>query len=62
MYADLGRRVVQLEQQLAAAAAEQAQRTDENAALAAQQQQLAEIREQAMPKPRAGPKKRACCA
>jgi len=48
MYADLGRRVVQLEQQLAAAAAEQAQRTDENAVLAAQQQQLAEIREQAI--------------
>jgi chromosome segregation protein len=48
MYADLGRRVVQLEQQLAAAAGEQAQRTEENAALALQQQQLAEVREQAV--------------
>ncbi len=48
MYADLGRRVVQLEQQLAAAAAEQQQRTDENASLGTQQQQLAELREQAL--------------
>jgi chromosome segregation protein len=48
MYADLGRRVVQLEQQLAAAAAEQAQRTEENALLATQQQKLAEVREQAI--------------
>jgi chromosome segregation protein len=48
MYADLGRRVVQLEQQLAAAAAEQAQRTEENASLATQQQQLHELREQAV--------------
>jgi chromosome segregation protein len=47
MYADLGRRVVQLEQQLAAAAAEQQQRTEENATLATQRQQLAELREQA---------------
>jgi chromosome segregation protein len=48
MYADLGRRVVQLEQQLAAAAAEQQQRTEENAVLAVQQQQLSEMREQAI--------------
>ena len=48
MYADLGRRVVQLEQQLAAAAAEQAQRIEENASLATQQQQLHELREQAV--------------
>ena len=48
MYADLGRRVVQLEQQLAAAAAEQAQRTEENASLATQRQQLHETREQAV--------------
>ncbi len=47
MYADLGRRVVQLEQQLAAAAAEQSQRTEENVSLGEQQQQLAEMREQA---------------
>jgi chromosome segregation protein len=48
MYADLGRRVVQLEQQLAAATAEQAQRTEENSTLAQQQRQLAEVREQAV--------------
>ena len=48
MYADLGRRVVQLEQQLAAAAAEQQQRAEENASLATQQRQLAELREQAL--------------
>ncbi len=48
MYADLGRRVVQLEQQLAAAAAEQTQRTEENASLATTRQQLAELREQAL--------------
>ena len=48
MYADLGRRVVQLEQQLAAAAAEQTQRTEENASLATQRQQLAELREEAL--------------
>jgi chromosome segregation protein len=48
MYADLGRRVVQLEQQLAAAAAEQAQRIEENASLVTQQQQLHELREQAV--------------
>ena len=48
MYADLGRRVVQLEQQLAAAAAEQAQRTEENVSLATQRQQLHETREQAV--------------
>ncbi|HEX6494578.1 MAG TPA: chromosome segregation protein SMC [Acidobacteriaceae bacterium] len=48
MYADLGRRVVQLEQQLAAAAAEQAQRTEENLSLASQRQQLHEMREQAI--------------
>ncbi|HEX6772732.1 MAG TPA: chromosome segregation protein SMC, partial [Acidobacteriaceae bacterium] len=47
MYADLGRRVVQLEQQLAAASAEQQQRSEENASLADQQQQLTELREQA---------------
>ena len=47
MYADLGRRVVQLEQQLAAAAAEQQQRTTENESLAAQQQQFTELRQQA---------------
>jgi chromosome segregation protein len=39
---------VQLEQQLAAAAAEQAQRIEENASLATQQQQLHELREQAV--------------
>ncbi|MGI8770609.1 MAG: chromosome segregation protein SMC [Acidobacteriaceae bacterium] len=47
LFADLGRRVAQLEQQLAAAAAEQQQRTEENAQLAQQQQQLGELREQA---------------
>lgn len=48
MYADLGRRVVQLEQQLAAAGAEQQQRTEENTSLASQQQQLTELRGQAI--------------
>jgi chromosome segregation protein len=48
MYADLGHRVVQLEQQLAAAAAEQQQRTEENASLTSQQQQLSELRQQAI--------------
>ena len=48
MYADLGRRVVQLEQQLAAASAEQVQRTAENETLAAQQQDLSHLRQQAV--------------
>ena len=47
MYADLGRRVVQLEQQLAAAAAEQQQRSEEKTSLTAQHKQLTEFSEQA---------------
>ncbi len=47
MFADLGRRVAQLEQQLAAAVAEETQRARENEDLAAQQHQLSEQRETA---------------
>jgi chromosome segregation protein len=46
LYADLERRVHQLDQQLAAAKAEQEQRGRENEQLAAQQEQLAAIRAQ----------------
>jgi chromosome segregation protein len=46
LYADLARRVSQLEQQLAASQAEQEQRGRENEQLAVHQEQLAAIREQ----------------
>jgi chromosome segregation protein len=48
MFGDLTRRVAQIEQQLAAAQAEQEQRTRENETLAVQQQELAGVRETAL--------------
>jgi chromosome segregation protein len=47
MYKDLERRVVQLEQQLSAAASEQLQRAQENEQLTVQREELTQIREQA---------------
>ena len=48
MFADLGRRLVHLEQQIASAQAEEAQRTRENEELAVQREQLSESRESAL--------------
>jgi chromosome segregation protein len=46
MYGDLERRISQLDQQLAAAAAEQVQRLEENASLAARALELKQVREE----------------
>ncbi len=48
IYADLGQRNAQLEQQIAAAAAEESQRSRENEELAVQQEQLSNARESAL--------------
>src|SRR5579883_2459289 len=48
LHADMERRVAQLEQQLASAAAEQQQRTRENEQLAVQQQEWTQVRQQAL--------------
>ena len=48
MFADLGRRLTQLEQQIAAATAEEAQRTRENEELAVTREQLEDVRKTAL--------------
>jgi chromosome segregation protein len=48
LHADMERRVAQLEQQIASAAAEQQQRTRENEQLAVQQQEWTQVRQQAL--------------